>query len=247
MSIDHPNWLFRAVRRAVAIVYRPAYVWEGLENLPQESVILVGNHAQMHWPLCMEIYPPRAHYTWCAAEMMSFKEVPAYAYKDFWSSKPRSVRWIFKIISYLIAPLCCLIFNNARVIPVYRDTRVLGTFRISSQRLDEGADVAIFPECYEEYNNIVHSFQKGFAETALFHYRKNKKNVRFVPMYICPALRKGLLGKPTELDFSKPAKEELERVRVYLMDEVTRLALSLPRHRVVPYPNVAKTDYPMSQ
>ena len=247
MSIEKPSLAFRALKRIVKLVYKP-FTFEGLENLPEgEPCVIVGNHSQLHGPLAMELYAPRPHYTWCVSEMMSFKEVPAYAYRDFWSSKPKAVRWIFKIVSYLIAPLAYFLFNNAKVIPVYHDTRLLSTFKLSAQRLGEGADVVIFPESYEPYSNIVYDFQKGFTDVALFCKKKLKRSVRFVPMYLCPALKKILYGRPTEIDFSKPIREEAERVRVYLMDEVTRLALTLPPHRVVPYPNMAKKDYPMSK
>lgn len=246
MSIEKPSAAFRAVKRIVKLVYRP-FNYEGLENLPADSAVIVGNHSQLHGPLCMELYAPRPHYTWCASEMMSFKEVSAYAYRDFWSNKPKSVRWIFKIVSFLIAPLCWFLFNNAKVIPVYHDTRLLRTFKLSAQRLGEGADVVIYPESYAKHNNIVYDFQKGFAEVALFYRHKSGKNVSFVPMYLCPALKKVIYGKPTQIDPDKPAKEEAERVRLYLMDEITRLALALPPHRVVPYPNMSKKDYPMSK
>ena len=142
MSIEKPSLAFRAVKRIVKLVYRP-FTFEGLENLPEDSAVIVGNHSQLHGPLSMELYAPRAHYTWCTSEMLSFKEVSAYAYRDFWSNKPVSVRWLFKIASYLIAPLAWFLFNNAKVIPVYHDTRLLRTFKLSAQRLSEGADVII--------------------------------------------------------------------------------------------------------
>ena len=41
-------------------------------------------------------------------------------------------------------------------------------------------------------------------------------------------------------------KEEQERICNYLMDEISEVAYSLPRHRVVPYPNIKKKDYPYS-
>ncbi len=85
--------------------------------------------------------------------------MPAYAYRDFWSGKPKSVRWLFKISSYLVAPLCVLIFNSAHTVGVYHDTRLISTFRRSMERLDEGSSMVIFPECYDEHNNIVHAFQ----------------------------------------------------------------------------------------
>ena len=247
MSIEKPSALYRALKRLIKLIYKP-FQYEGLENLPSDgSAIIVGNHSQMHGPIAMELYAPRPHYTWCASEMMSFKEIPAYAYKDFWSNKPKSVRWFFKIASYLIALPANIVFNNAKVIPVYHDTRLLKTFKLSAQHLGEGADVVIFPECYEPHNNIVYEFQNGFTDVALFCQKKLKRNVSFVPIYLCPALKKIVYGKPTELDLTKPFREEAERVRIYLMEEITRLALALPVHMVVPYPNVARKDYPMSK
>ncbi len=44
--------------------------------------------------------------------MMNLKEVPAYTFQDFWSMKPRYTLVFYRIISYLIAPLCILIFYH---------------------------------------------------------------------------------------------------------------------------------------
>ena len=112
--------LYKVIKGAVKLVY-PRITVEGMENLPEGACIIVGNHAQMNAPIACELYFPGTHYTWCAQEMMHLKEVPPYAYKDFWSGKPKSVRWIFKIASYLIAPLAVCVFNNANCIGVYRD------------------------------------------------------------------------------------------------------------------------------
>ena len=45
--------------------------------------------------------------------MMHRDEVAAYAYRDFWSGKPRAVRWFYKLLSHLIVPLSVCVFNNA--------------------------------------------------------------------------------------------------------------------------------------
>lgn len=96
----------------------------GLENLPDESCAIVGNHTQMHGPIACELYFPDNFYTWCAAPMMKLKEVPAYAYTDFWLQKPKALRPLFKLVSYIIAPLSVLIFNNARTIAVYMRIKI---------------------------------------------------------------------------------------------------------------------------
>ena len=100
-----------------------------MENLPDEPCAIIGNHTQLHGPIACELYFPDNYYTWCAGQMMKLKEVPEYAYTDFWSQKPKIIRPLFKLVSYIIPPLSVLIFNNARTIAVYRDNRILSTFR----------------------------------------------------------------------------------------------------------------------
>lgn len=95
--------LYRLIKAAVRAVY-PKIKVVGEENLPPEPVVYVGNHSQMNGPIACELYTPGEHYIWCAGEMMDKKEVPAYAYQDFWSEKPKAVRWFYKLLSYIIAP-----------------------------------------------------------------------------------------------------------------------------------------------
>ena len=102
--------LFRFVKFLVRVFYPKTEVL-GVDNISSEPVIIVGNHTQMNGPIVGEIFFDDNVYTWCASQMMKFKEVPAYAYKDFWSGKPKTVRWFYKLLSYIIAPLSVLIFN----------------------------------------------------------------------------------------------------------------------------------------
>ena len=174
MSADKPSLLYRIIKRCVYLVYRP-YEIVGAENLPEEPALIVGNHSQTHGPLAMELYAPRRRYTWCVHEMLSFREVSAYAYRDFWSGKPKGIRWLYRIVSYLIAPLAWVIFNNACVIPVYYDNRLLSTFRETAKRLSEGADVVIFPEGYTPRSSVIYEYREGFASIAAFYRQKAKR------------------------------------------------------------------------
>jgi len=238
--------LYRVIKAAVRLGF-PKIRVEGAENLPPEPAVLVGNHCQMNGPIAWELYAPRPRYTWCAGQMMRLKEVPAYAYADFWSVKPRRSRWLYKIASYLIAPLSVCVFNNARTIPVYRDARVLTTFRESVQRLQEGADLVVFPEHAAPYNAILCDFQDRFIDLARMYYRKTGRALCFVPAYLAPSLKTLVLGRPIRFRPEAPMKEERERICRELMEAITALALALPRHRVVPYRNLPKRDYPWSK
>ncbi|MBQ3889904.1 MAG: 1-acyl-sn-glycerol-3-phosphate acyltransferase [Lachnospiraceae bacterium] len=237
--------IYKMIKGAVWFFY-PKMKVEGIENLPDEASVIVGNHSQMNGPIVGELYFPKKFSIWCIAEMMDAKLVPAYAFEDFWSKKPLYIRWFYKILSYIIAPIAQCVFTNADTIPVYKDKRILTTFKETAGKLKEGLNVIIFPEDYDEHNNIVHKFQEGFVNVAKMYYKETGKDVSFVPMYICPALKKVVFGKPVLFNHEAPMKEEQERICNYLMDEISEVAYSLPRHRVVPYPNISKKDYPYS-
>lgn len=233
---------YRVIRWLVWLFY-PKIKVEGQENLPEGGCILVGNHAQMHGPVCGELYVPGDRAIWCNWEMMVLKEVPAYAYQDFWSKKPKYIRWFFKIMSYVIAPLAVCIFNNANTIPVYRDARLRTTLKQTLTALDENKRIVIFPEHYEPHNHIVNDFQEGFVDVAKLFYRRTGKTVSFVPMYLAPRLKKICFGKPIQFDPTADIAAERKRLCTELMDRITEIAEGLPVHKVVPYANLSPKDY----
>ena len=235
--------LYRAVKWLVWLFY-PKMKVEGAENLPDEPCIVVANHAQMNGPICAELYFPGKRTIWCAYQMMQWKEVPAYAYGDFWSEKPRYIRWFYKLLSYVITPFSVCVFNNAHTVAVYHDQRLLNTFRQTMEAMDAGSHVVVFPECREPDNHIVNRFQDKFIDTAKFYYKRSGKAVRFVPMYIAPSLKRICLGKPISFDPTAAIDKERSRISRYLMEEITHLAMELPSHRVVPYANISRKHYP---
>jgi len=172
--------LYRLIKAAVRAVY-PKIKVVGEENLPPEPVVYVGNHSQMNGPIACELYTPGEHYIWCAGEMMDKKEVPAYAYQDFWSEKPKAVRWFYKLLSYIIAPLSQLVFTNANTIGVYHDAKIITTFKKTVTALQEGASVVIFPEHHVPRNNIICEFQDRFIDVAKLYYKRTGKALAFVP------------------------------------------------------------------
>lgn len=235
-------WLYAVIKWAVKACY-PKIEVVGQENLPEEPVIIVGNHSQMHGPIACELYAPGKHYIWCAGEMMHLKDVPAYAYQDFWRNKPKSVKWFYKLLSYLIAPLSVCVFNNAGTIGVYHDARILSTFKQTVQRLQEGNHVVIFPERSQPYNHILCQFQDKFVDVATLYYKRTGNAVCFVPMYLAPKLKKMYLGTPIRFRPEAPAQQERARIIHALMQEITDIAVSLPEHTVIPYDNIPKKCY----
>ncbi len=234
------------VRALVRLFYpRPTFV--GLENLPDEPCVIVANHTQMNGPIIGEVYFPGKRAIWCAGPMMKLREVPAYAYADFWSHKPKATRWMYKILSYLIAPLSVCVFNQAHTIAVYHDSRVISAYRASLKKLAEGANIIILPEHAQPHNAIVCDFQEGFVDLAKMYYRQTGKRLSFVPMYIAPTMHEVHIGAPVAFNPQQPIAQERERICAALMEAVTALAVALPRHKVVPYNNVSRREYPYNK
>lgn len=238
--------VFRVIRFLTKLFY-PKTTFEGAENIPDGPAVIVGNHAQMNAPIACELYFPCRHKTWTAGEMMHRKEVPAYAFEDFWSHKPAYIKWFFKGLSHLIVPFSVSIFNNADCIGVYHDTRIMSTYRESVRLMNEGDRIVILPEHAKPYNNIICEFQERFVDIGRMYYRKYHEEISFVPMYVAPALHRIYLGKAVKFDSQAPAASERTRITKYLMDEITDMARSLPEHTVVPYPNIPKNDYPSNK
>ena len=238
-----PSRLYKLVKWLIWLFFPKMKVF-GKEHLPDGPVIIVANHCQMNGPIACEWYLPGNRYTWCAAQMMKAKEVPAYAFEDFWSQKPKYTHPFYKVLSYLITPISVLVFNNANTIPVYHDNRVLITFKDTVAKLKDGAQIVIFPEHDVKRNHIVYDFQDKFIDVAKLYYKRTGQELTFVPMYITPKLKGMYIGEGTRFSADAPIAEERRRICEYLMDSITAIACDLPEHTVVPYRNIPRRQYP---
>lgn len=243
---NHAPWLYPPIKALVRLFYPKITVY-GQENLPQEPCLVVGNHSQMNGPIACELYFPGNRYTWCAGQMMQKNEVAEYAFQDFWSQKPKWTHPFYKLLSHIIVPFSVCIFNNANTIAVYRDSRIISTFKTTLKRLNEGANVIIFPEHDVPYNAIVSEFETRFVDIAQLYHKRQGKTLPFVPLYIAPNLKSMYIGKPIYFNPNASMEEERQRICRCLMEEITTQAVSLPRHIVVPYRNIPKKQYPWSR
>ena len=239
-------YLFRFIKFLVRIFYLETE-FRCTENLPDGKAVIVGNHAKMNAPIACELFFPGRHRTWTAGEMMHLSEVPEYAFRDFWVNKPGYIRWFYRGLSYMIAPLSVCVFSNADCIGVYHDSRLINTFRSSVATLHNGEKVIILPEHDVPHNNIVCAFRDKFVDVARMYYRKYHEAISFVPMYTAPDLRAVYFGNPVRFDPSAPIAQERTRISMAMMDAITEIARSLPEHTVVPYPNIPEKDYPSNK
>ncbi len=233
---------FLTVKKLVKFFYGKKEII-GLEKIPENNCIIVGNHTQTNGPLIGELYLPDSCYIWCAADMMKLRTVPPYAFKDFWSQKRKWTHPFYKALSYIIAPLAAYLFSNARTVAVYRDKRVMSTFRETVALLKEGANILIFPERNEKYNNILYKFDENFVDVARLYYKKTGERLTFVPMYVAPALKKTYIGEGIEYNPEADPAKERTRIADAMAAAITEIARSLPEHTVVPYRNIGRKNY----
>ena len=237
--------LYRLIRRIVWWI-SPKYELSGTENLPDEPCVIVSNHAQALGTIAAELYPPRPHYIWCTGEVLNRKELPDYVMMDWWHMKPKATRWLYRLFSHLIARPLSYVLSHAHTIAVYHDARIVTTFRRSMELLKAGADIVIFPESREPYNGLIWKFHEHFPDLAKLYYRRTGTALCFVPMYIAPRLNRICFGEPIRYDPDAPDDEERARICTAMMDAITDLAVALPPHAVIPYPNLPKDRYPMN-
>lgn len=238
--------LYKFVKIFVRMFVRKSEFF-GVENLPNEPALIIGNHSQLHGPFACELFFPTYKYIWCRGEMMHIRQVPKYAMENFFFDKPKGTKWFYKIISCLIAPLIGYIMSRSDTIAVYRDSRLINTFRDTIKTLDDGAHIVIYPECDDHYNEIVNDFNRKFVDVAKMYYNKTKIELQFVPMYIAVELKKVVFGKPIKYDHTITIEEQREIICNYIKNQITKLAKELPAHRVVPFLMTDKKNYPMSK
>ena len=238
--------LFKVLKRMLRWVY-PTFEAVNAQNMPDEPCIIVGNHSQVHGPIACELYFPRDRYTWCVGKMLHKKEVPDYAFEEFWSGKPKRSKWFFNLAAKCIGPLSQFIMGNANTIGVYDDTRIMSTFKSTLAVLDSGQSIVIFPEKHQPYNNIICDFERNFVDVARLYYKKTGKQLQFVPMYVAPRLKKFYFGSPICFCHENDPQQEKERICGHIMGQITDIARALPEHTVVPYENLPKKQYPSNK
>lgn len=245
-KIKKKGLFFRFLKATVSGFYGKVN-HQGLENMPKEPCIFVGNHVQANGPIIAEMKMPFKRYTWCIGNMLHLKEFPAYAFQDFWGYKPKWTHWFYRMMACVIAPLGTYIFKNADVIGVYKDMRARSTFKNSINALKEDYNLIIFPEKHEKFNHIVNEFQDKFVDVARLYLKETGKELSFVPMYLAPKLKTVVYGKPIQFNSQRPIEEERKRICDDLKNAITALAQTLPVHTVIPYANISKKMYPKSK
>ena len=211
--MDKPKLSYRFLRGVVR-TFTPNVqtFWE--EPFCGEPSIFVCNHARAMGPIDMCAYFPLRDELrlWMNDSVLHPSLVPAYVRQDYWY-KPGTwrARVLNCFVPYLAALALPAVLHSAPYVPVYHDMRVVKTFRLSIQALQQGYSVVVFPEQPAGYHEREEQLNSGFLLIARMAYQKMGRALRFYPVHIDPEtrridVRKPLLYDPaTALDEQQPA------------------------------------------
>ncbi len=237
------SYKFYKVLKKVVKFFYPKQKIYGYENLPNQPCVIVSNHSQLNGPITCKLYFKGEKSIWCAGELCKKKTVSNFAYNDFFKYKPKFFKWWYKFLSFLMTPIFPFLLNNADTIPVYHNLKIVSTYKKTIDALLQNKNVIIFPESHEDGNNIVNKFNTGFVDIAKLYYKKTGKILNFVPMYIAPKLKSAYIGKPIEYSVDKDITKLRNDISLKIYNEITNVASSLKKHKVVPFKNVPKRFY----
>lgn len=239
--------------RVFKIFYKTLYFFASIKyhgttilnekKLSKRDIVIVSNHAQLNGPIIGEILLPKNCFIWANGQMFKKEDVAEYAMEDFFPYKSKWLRPIYKLAAKMLSYLLPGIMANARAVPVYRDMRIVSTFRESVRLLEGGNSLLIFPECHQPNNNIINKLQTNFVDVARFYYRRTGRELTFLPMYISPTLKLCTIGEGIKYNSKGDIELERERITDYLDLEITRLGRSLPKHTVIPFDNISSKEY----
>jgi len=246
MKKQKKGFIFRVVRKYFDITF-PKMKMVGLENIPEEPCMIVGNHSQLNGPLTGELRLPFARTMWYSGDLTDKNLYPEYAMNDFWRYKSKRSKWFYKIMAQVTKPIFPYLLKYVDGIPVYKDNKIILTFKKSVETLNSGKHLVVFPECHTPYNHIVNEFQSGFVDLAKLYYKKTGKCLSFVPMYICRKLKSTFFGKPVVFDPNVPLEEQRTAIIEELKKRITDIATEQPVHTVIPYANIKKKKYPKNK
>ena len=198
-----------------------------------EPGVFVCNHSKIRGPAMMILDFKRPFRSWIISAAMEKRTVRSYAFHDVFNGDGRHAKWFWKLLSCIVGFLLPPLLKDADMIPVYRDKRMLLTFRQSSDALKDGESMVIFAESPQVYSDYINKLQPGFVTLGAVHHRQTGKKLKFYPVYCEKKNRKIAVGKPIEYDPSLPLDKASAAVCAHLEEGIDRMARSLKPHKPV--------------
>lgn len=205
-----------------------SFIWK--TEKPTEPCVFMSNHTKVQAPFVWMM--EKADCRIWSFNSMLYMNSCRYHIRHKVLQDSKFVKLLSPLI-YLLSPLVVSFYRGLRPIPVYKDAKVKTTYKKSIETLIEGKNVVIFNEQGNTpYNKFFNEPFSGFVFVAHYYYQTTKKLLKFYPTYCAPSIRTIIIGEPVEYNPNNNLKAETVRITEYVRNETTKIAESLPRHRI---------------
>lgn len=176
---------FRFVKGFLKIFIRKPKVLNANEDGLDENAIYITNHVGAAVPLRMELYFPHEFKFWGTHEMVfTYKERWTYLRTTYFRDKKHNSQFVANLKGTFALPFLSGFYRGMQLIPTYPDGRMLNTIKYTTEFLNEGHSVIIFPENSSDgYHDVLTHYFAGFIMLAKNYYKKYGKNVKIYNMY----------------------------------------------------------------
>jgi hypothetical protein len=144
--------------------------------------------------------------------------------EDFVEPVLKPPRALAMRLARLISQASVRLLRRIESIPVWKDARVVETYRISVEYLSAGRSLLIFPEDPKSTPDPVtgmRPFLTGFARLGHAYFERIGKILKFLPVAVHATERLLELGKPIAYNAQNTVEEEHRRV-AHLLEHVIR-------------------------
>ncbi len=189
---------FTAIKALLRLIFHKPKKIINLAGEIAPKSILLANHSAKVGPLYLELYFPLKHTVWGAGEMLGgYKSRYRYLRNIFYIQKRGFNKFFATIAAAFEAFFSVFFYRGMRVIPSYRDFRLLGTINKSLISLNCDVPVMIFPENSDNgYFNVMAEFFQGFVLLAQAYKHKTGEDIPVYPIYYHTIKRIMCIGKP---------------------------------------------------
>ena len=190
-------------------IFRPFFLVKNIEYLGEEfpeKCIIIANHNNKKGPMVYEFSLPIRHVTWGAHQMLgTYKMRFKYLRDVLYVQKNGIKKWKATLKAGFESIFSIYTYRGMKVIPTFPDARLRKTLHYSTQCLDEGFAISLFPEDSNEgYFDEMKHFFSGFVMLSEQYFKKTGEDLPIFPMYYGRKKKKIVVGKPLYVqDFIK--------------------------------------------
>lgn len=187
--------------------------------------IILANHNAKVGPVYLELYFFHKHVLWGAGEMLgNYRSRYRYLRDVFYIQKRGFNKFTATIAAAFEAFFSNCFYKGMRVLPTYKDFRLLGTINKSVASISDGVPVMIFPENSDDgYRDVMTEFFPGFVLLARAYKKKTGEEVPVYPVYYHVKKRIMCIGKPYYVSELEKSGLDRKQIADFFMEKVNDL------------------------